>query len=237
MMTGSFDGRPALGGADLAAAGLGAADPADAGLGDADPGDADPGDADPADADPAAREQALQKALNLSYAFINRRERTVAEVRSQLERKGVSEADADATVETLIEQHLVDDERFAQLFVSDKRELERWGVERIRRGLSARGIDRALAERTLAAAPDAVDHANLDPPRAEHCEANLDPPRAEHYDGRGGELSRALELLRRRFPNPPRERRDRDRALGMLLRKGYEHELALDALSAHAHGD
>ena len=106
--------------------------------------------------------------------------------------------------------------------MSDKRELERWGAERIRRGLSARGIDRAIAEQTLAATPDAVDLANLDSPRAEHC------------DGRGGELARALELLRRRFPDPPQERRDRNRALGMLLRKGYEQELAIDALNAHA---
>jgi regulatory protein len=165
-------------------------------------------------ADPAARERALQKALDLSYAYINRRERTVAEVRSQLQRKGISETDADAAVHTLIEQHLLDDERFAQLFVADKRELERWGADRIRRGLSTRGIDRELAERALAAAPDAVDG-----------------------DGRGGELARALELLRRRFPDPPRERRDRDRALGMLLRKGYEHELAIDALTAHARGE
>jgi regulatory protein len=161
-----------------------------------------------------AREQALQKALDLSYAFINRRERTVAEVRSQLERKGVSEADTDAAVETLIEQHLVDDARFAQLFVSDKRELERWGMERIRRGLSARGIDPALAEQALAAMPEELDD-----------------------NGHGGELARALELLRRRFPDPPRERRDRDRALGMLLRKGYEHELAIDAIDAHTRGD
>jgi regulatory protein len=131
-----------------------------------------------------------------------------------LRRMGVSEADGDAAVETLIEQRLVDDARFAQLFVSDKRELERWGVERIRRGLSARGIDSALAERTLAAMPEEVDD-----------------------DGHGGELARALELLRRRFPDPSRERRDRDRALGMLLRKGYEHELAIDALNAHTRGD
>jgi regulatory protein len=171
-----------------------------------------------------ARERSLQKALDLSCAYINQRERTVAEVRSQLERKGVSEADADAAVELLIEQHLLDDERFAQLFVSDKRELERWGVERIRRGLSARGIDRELAERALADGPDTIDGANLDSPRAEHGD-----------DRSGGELGRALELLRRRFPDPPRERRDRDRALGMLLRKGYEHELAIDALNAHAH--
>jgi regulatory protein len=195
MTTGSYDGPPGLGGAEFVAADL------------------------------AAREQALQKALDLSYAFINRRERTVAEVRSQLERKGVSETDADAAVTTLIDQHLVDDERFAQLFVSDKRELEQWGVARIRRGLIARGIDRALAERILDAAPEGIDA------------ARLDPSRAEHGDGRGGELARALALLRRRFPDPPRERRDRDRAFGMLLRKGYEHELAIDALNAHARGD
>jgi regulatory protein len=181
--------------------------------------------ADFAGADLAAREQALQKALDLSYAFINRRERTVAEVRSQLERKGVSETDADDAVQTLIDQHLLDDERFAQLFVSDKRELERWGVERIRRGLSARGIDRALAEQALAAEPEAVD----DP--------DLDSPGAQRRGSQGGELGRALELLRRRFPDPPRERRDRNRALGMLLRKGYEQELAIDALNAHERAD
>ena len=204
MSTGSYDGGVGLDGADFAAADFASADRAAA----------DRASVDLAAADRAAREQALQKALELSYAFINRRERTVAEVRLQLERKGVSDADADAVVETLIEQRLLDDERFAQMFVSDKRELERWGAERIRRGLSARGIDRALAEQTLAATAEAVDD-----------------------DGRGGELARALELLRRRFPEPPRERRDRDRAYGMLLRKGYEHELVIDALNAHARGD
>jgi regulatory protein len=50
----------------------------------------------------------------------------------------------------------------------------------------------------------------------------------------GAEMERALEILRRRFPSPPRERRDRDRALAVLLRKGYDTELALDALTAHA---
>jgi regulatory protein len=50
----------------------------------------------------------------------------------------------------------------------------------------------------------------------------------------GAEMERALEILRRRFPSPPRERRDRDRALAVLLRKGYDTELALDALTGHA---
>jgi regulatory protein len=48
------------------------------------------------------------------------------------------------------------------------------------------------------------------------------------------ELDRALELLRRRFPCPPRDRRERDQALGVMLRKGYDGDLALDALAVYA---
>jgi len=50
-----------------------------------------------------------------------------------------------------------------------------------------------------------------------------------------GEMEAALELLARRFPDPPQTRRDLDRALGMLVRKGYGLELAHDALRRH-HG-
>jgi regulatory protein len=177
--------------------------------------------ADPADGGPADETRALQRAIDLACAHVNRRERTAAEVRSQLERKGVSDVHADAAVRTLIEQHLLDDERFAEMFVADKRELEQWGSERIRRGLSARGVDREIAERALATSARGG---------GEH---------GDDGDGheRDSELTRALELLRRRFPRPPTERRERDRALGVLLRKGYEQELAIDALNAHAHGD
>lgn len=45
----------------------------------------------------------------------------------------------------------------------------------------------------------------------------------------------ALALLRRRFPTGLSDR-DRDRALGMLTRRGYEFELACEAVGAHARG-
>jgi regulatory protein len=158
----------------------------------------------------------LQKALGLALAHLNRRERTRAEIRAYLERAGVSEPTAEAALTVLVEDRLVDDERFAEMFVADKRTLEQWGGERIRRGLQERGVDRTIAERAIAAAERAA---------------------AELGEQSVSELDRALELLRRRFPEPPRDRRDRDRALGVLLRKGYESELALDALAAHARGD
>ncbi|MHB1569065.1 MAG: regulatory protein RecX [Solirubrobacteraceae bacterium] len=164
----------------------------------------------------------VQRALALACAQLNRRERTVAEVRLQLERRGIPERAVDQAIQALTDQRMLDDARFASMFVSDKRELEQWGRERIMRGLVTRGVDRALAEAALAAG---CEPAAGDPGEA--------PPQ---IDGREAELERALELLRRRFPQPPRERRDRDRALGLLLRKGYESELAVDALAAHARG-
>lgn len=50
--------------------------------------------------------------------------------------------------------------------------------------------------------------------------------------GGGQELDTAVALLRRRFPAPPESDRDRDRALGLLVRKGYDLELAYDAVRA-----
>lgn len=162
-------------------------------------------------------EERLQRALDLACAYLNPRDRTVDEVRRRLQRRGVSQETTEEALETLAEQGLIDDARFARLFVADKRRLEQWGTERIRRGLRERGIDRALAEEALAAGGDEGIVAG-----------EGDEPETE--------LERALAVLRRRFPDPPQDRRDRNRALGMLLRKGYETELALDALSAHARG-
>jgi regulatory protein len=154
-------------------------------------------------------DERLQRSLELAHAYLNRRERTESEVRRQLERKGIAADTAEAAIAVLCEQGYLNDNRFAELFVSDKRELEQWGNERIRRGLLARGIDRDLVERALDGGGD-DDAAAGD-----------------------SELDRALALLRRRFPVPPGDARERQRALGVLLRKGYESELALEAIAAH----
>jgi regulatory protein len=153
---------------------------------------------------PKTDEERLQHALGIAYRYVNRRERTETEVRRRLQRAAVREGDIDRAIATLTEQGVLDDTRFAGLFVEDKRELDHWGSDRIERSLVARGIDRELAREALAGvSPDS-------------------------------ELDRALELLRCRFPTAPENRRERDRALGVLLRKGYDSELALEALAAHS---
>jgi regulatory protein len=165
--------------------------------------------------DAISEDERLQKALDLAYAYINPRDRTVSEVRQRLQRRGVSEELVEAAIQILAGQSFLDDARFARLFVADKRALEQWGSERIRRALLSRRIDRHLVDAALA----------------------QEPAPALDDEEPASELDRAIALLRRRFPDPPQDRRDRDRALGMLLRKGYESELALDALAAYAHGD
>jgi regulatory protein len=183
-------------------------------------------------------DEALQRALEISYAYLNRRDRTVSEISLQLERKGLGAELIEVTVRTLVDQGFLDDARYARLFVADKRELEQWGSERLRRGLLARGIERELADAALV--PPGAG-ATLVPPGAG---AALVPPGAGAALAPAGdqapeptELDRALALLHRRYPVPPADRRERERALGMLLRKGYESELALVALRAYARAD
>lgn len=53
-------------------------------------------------------------------------------------------------------------------------------------------------------------------------------------DGGHDELDAAVALLERRFSAPPATPRDRDRALGVLVRKGYDLELAHDAVRRFA---
>ena len=75
-----------------------------------------------------------------AYRAVGRRERTVAELRTFLERKRVEPEAIDDAVAELTEAGLLDDARYAQRFAEDKRELERWGSERIARELQRRGV-------------------------------------------------------------------------------------------------
>ncbi len=145
----------------------------------------------------------LQHALGVAWTALNRRDHTVAEVARLLARKRVEPAVIDTVLGELGEQGYLDDARFAQRFAEDRRRLDGWGAERIERKLRAVGIEPEL----IAAAVGEQDHE--------------------------AELEAAVDLLRRRFPDPPATPRDCERALGVLVRKGYELELAHDALRRH----
>lgn len=167
----------------------------------------------PAGSDPRLREgasaparsdpDARQRAFERALKAIGVRERTRGEVAAFLERRGYS-ADVVADVLAALEaEGLVDDAGYARRFAEDRRLLDRWGSERISRDLLRRGIARDLVDQALATF------------------------------GRDDELDAAADLLARRFPAAFATDRDRDKAWRMLVRRGYEAELAYSAIRRH----
>jgi regulatory protein len=158
--------------------------------------------------DPEAR---LQHALDLSYRYLGYRDRTVLEVRRHLESKRVEPDTIEQTVAELLEQGYLDDARFARRFVEDRRTLDHWGNERIERKLLAAGVDAALVSAAL------------------HTPNSMTGESHSEFDA-------ALSTLARRFRTPPETDRDRERALGFLVRKGYDLDTAYDAIRAYGRG-
>jgi regulatory protein len=144
-----------------------------------------------------------ERALELAFRHLGKRDRTEAEVRRYLAGKDVAEHEADAAIAEIVRMGYLDDARYARTFAEDRRNLDGWGADRIERRLNELGVDRQLIQAAVG-------------------------------EGEHDELAAACELLARRFPAPPETPRDRDRALGFLVRKGYDLELAYDALRRHA---
>ena len=156
---------------------------------------------DRADGGAAGGSRPFERAVELAYRSISRRDRTVAEVRAFLERKQRRAASRSSTPwSELAEAGWLDDERFAQRFAEDKRTIERWGSR--------------------------ADRARAAPPR-----------RARGRDrGRRGRARTATTRWERHSRSSPRrpgrldDDRERDRAWRLLVRKGYEPELAYEAV-------
>jgi regulatory protein len=143
-----------------------------------------------------------QRALDDAYRHLARRDRTVSEVRRHLESRGTEPEALEHAISELSEQGYLDDARYARLFAEDRRALDGWGSDRIARRLAQAGVG------------------------ADHIEAAL--------GGRGPreELEAAVGVLRARLRAAPVDDRGRERALGLLARRGYDLELAHDALRA-----
>lgn len=142
----------------------------------------------------------LAKAL----AAIGRKDRTESEMREWLLARDAGPQEIERVIGYLTENLALDDRRFALAFASDKRELSGWGRDRIRKALLGRGIDPGLVAEAL------------------------DSP----VVGNGptqGEVERAVKVLNDRGADLSDDR-GRQRALGMLARRGYEAEEAYAAI-------
>lgn len=149
---------------------------------------------------------ARQRGLELALRALGSRERTESELRAFLERRRVEPDVVDDVLAAVRDEGLVDDAGYARRFAEDRRLLDRWGNERIARDLARRGVQRELIDEALAG------------------------------HGHDEELAVAVELLDRRFPMPFDGDRERDKAWRMLVRRGYQPELAYSAVRRHEQG-
>ncbi len=148
----------------------------------------------------------MERARGRAYRHLGHRDRSVAELRAHLAAKDVAADVAEAVIAELLDQGYLDDARFAQRFAEDKRTLEGWGAERIAERLAAAGVAR------------------------EH----VDAVRADR--DAGAELEAAVAVLRAKLRAPCADERERDRALRLLVRRGYDLDVAYDAVRRHAAG-
>jgi regulatory protein len=147
-----------------------------------------------------------QRALELAIRALAARDRTEHELRVFLQRRGAEGSMVNDVIDAVAGDGLIDDAAYARRFAEDRRLLDRWGNERIARDLVRRGVQRDLVDAALAG------------------------------HGPEDELAVALDLLDRRFPLPFEGERERDKAWRMLVRRGYEPELAYTAVRRHEQG-
>jgi regulatory protein len=165
-------------------------------------------DADPREwrADAPSRRAALSPAeefddaLARCYRHLGEREHSSAELKRRLERARLGGEAIDAAIATVTQQGHLDDARYARLLAEDRRDIDGWGVERIRARLEAAGIERELIDSVLAGHDTA------------------------------SELVAAGALLRRRCRAGLRDDRERQRAFAILIRAGYDSDVAYDAI-------
>lgn len=148
-------------------------------------------------------ETEIARAIDLAYKAVATRERTVSELKTFLERKRIDPSAIEAAVEELTASGFLDDERYARQFAEDKRTLDLWGKDRIARDLQRRGIEPQLVEATCST------------------------------QSRSDELETALVLLGERVARLGGDDRARDKAWRLLVRRGYEPDLAYEAVRVH----
>ncbi len=85
-----------------------------------------------------------------AFRLLRYRERSVAEMRDRLRRKGFDREIIEHEIEVLIQQRLLDDERFAGVWIRHKLTISRKGKRLIQAELGAKGISSELFSKVWA---------------------------------------------------------------------------------------
>jgi regulatory protein len=143
--------------------------------------------------------------LEAALRFLEARQRSVTEVRRRLATAGYRPELIDGAIDRLLDLGILDDRSFTEAWVESRDRARPRGERALRRELAVKGVDRELVDR-------AMDLRRPDPGG----EADPDIPAAERLMAR-----HAAQLQRVTDP-----RRRRDRAYALLVRNGFDSEIA-----------
>jgi len=95
------------------------------------------------------KEEVIAKAFNAAANFLKTRERSKKEIRDKLKTKEYSESVIEKVLEKLERLDIVNDKRFAEMFVRDRMKLKPKGKKVLSLELAQKGIDRNTIEEVL----------------------------------------------------------------------------------------
>lgn len=89
--------------------------------------------------------------------LIDYRPRCEAEVRKKMKEKGFSSEEIEETIDYLKDNHFLNDEEFARLYIESKLDIKKWGLNRIGYQLGALGVSRETIDKCLDEYRDSTD--------------------------------------------------------------------------------
>ena len=138
-------------------------------------------------------------ALERCGTLLSARDLTAYELRAKLMRAGFPEDTADTAVRSMLEAHYIDDRRLAASYVQNH--LEDRSISRIRRDLSAKGVDRELIAEAIGNAASPAEAARL-------------------------QEGQIRSLLRKRgFDPETADRQERMKTMAFLYRRGFPQDM------------
>ncbi len=141
--------------------------------------------------------------LDVALRFLEARPRSVAEVRRRLATAGYRPDLVEATIDRLVDLHILDDESFATGWVESRDRTHPRGEIALRRELAHKGVDRSIVDRVLGERRvNAGDEADL------------------------ARARRLLERQARALAREPDPRRRWARAYALLARNGFDPDVA-----------
>ncbi|MBO5699098.1 MAG: RecX family transcriptional regulator [Bacteroidaceae bacterium] len=82
----------------------------------------------------------METVFQAMAACCARKECTIREIREKLLKKELSESEIEKVIKRLIDEHYIDEQRYANAYIHDKTLYESWGFQKSRQALRLKGV-------------------------------------------------------------------------------------------------